>query len=113
MRTSSLSFTVLAALLVLPDGVLSAQVAGPPVTTGGTLSSKPWLHRALPATMVLPVVSGGTLSSKPWLGRQAPFPRSEQWVTRGGSRSSKPWLDNEWRWSRVRIGPLTPVKNQP
>lgn len=96
MRTLVRGLAVVTVLAMLPAGVVRAQVAGPPVTTGGGLGSKPWLQGALPGAKVMPVVTGGTLSSKPWLGLEVPH-RAQQWVTRDGDISSKPWLFIDWR----------------
>ena len=112
MTTLVRRLVVVTILALLPAAVLRAQ-GGPPVTTGGGLGSKPWLHGALPRVQVLPVVTGGTLSSKPWLGLEAGQRRPQQWITRDGSISSKPWLLNEWRRPRVEIGPVTSAEAQP
>ena len=113
MTTLVRRLAVVTALAMLPAGVVRAQIAGPRVTTGGGLGSKPWLHGALPGAKVLPVVTGGTLSSKPWLGLEAVSRRAQEWVTRDGSISSKPGVFNDWRRPRVEIGPVTPAEAQP
>jgi hypothetical protein len=109
MRTYTRTLVMVAGLVAIPLASPAAQALDPPVTTGGMLSSKPWLHTERQLAKALPVVTGRLLPSKPWLlnvqGRATEF---LQPVTRGRLVSSKPWIHaraNSW----VDTGPVKPV----
>ena len=108
MRNYARTLVSVAGLAAIPLA-LAAQGIDPLVTTGGMLSSKPWLHAEGQPARALPVVTGRLVSSKPWLQNwQSRTPDSLQPVTRGRLVSSKPWIhgrDNSW----VDIGPVKPV----
>lgn len=104
---------VVALISVLFVQSASAQ-GGPPVTTGATVSSKPWVPSQLAAAPVLPVVTGGTTAStKPWLVptgvRRAAG--EEAFLGLGAGVSSKPWIPSQR--VRVEIGPLAQIALSP
>ena len=109
MRNHTRTLVTVAGLAIIPLALTAAQGIDPPVTTGGTLSSKPWLHTERQPARALPVVTGRLVSSKPWLlNWQGRARESLQPVTRGRLVSSKPWIhgrNNSW----VDIGPVEPV----
>ena len=94
----------LVALLLVPS--LRAQ-AGPPVTTGASVSSKPFAPSAHPMPAVLPVMTGGVIGSKPWLATAPLWAASgEAFLGLGAGISSKPWIPNAWERPHVEFGPV-------
>ena len=116
MRTDNQSLAFGAALI----GVLLVQTAsaqgGRPVTTGATVSSKPWVPSTLAGAPVLPVVTGGTnASTKPWLAPTGLLlaPSEEAFLGLGAGVSSKPWNPSPSQRARVEIGPLAQIALRP
>lgn len=109
MHKYARTLVTVAGLAAIPLASAAAQGIDPLVTTGGMLSSKPWLHAERQPARALQVVTGRLPSSKPWLlNVQGRATESLQPVTRGRLVSSKPWIhgrDNAW----VDIGPVKPV----
>jgi hypothetical protein len=112
MRNYTRTLVTVVGLATIPLGSPAAQAIDPPVTTGGMLSSKPWLHTERQPARALPVVTGRLLPSKPWLlNVQGRATESLQPVTRGRLVSSKPWIharENSW----VHTGPVKPVSER-
>lgn len=110
MRTHAHALAFAGLLVTLPFVPAARTPADPPVTTGATVSSKPWVRSGLLPSAVLPVVTGGVISSKPWLANAARLSgASEEFVTLGARASSKPWIPNQWDRAQVEVGPLEPV----
>ena len=109
MRNYARTFVTVAGLATIPLALPAARAIDPLVTTGGMLSSKPWLPAERQPARALAVVTGRLPSSKPWLlNVQDRATDALQPVVRGRLVSSKPWIrgrDSSW----VDIGPVKPV----
>ena len=116
MRTDKHSLASIAALIGVVVVQSASAQAGPPVTTGATVSSKPWVPSRLATAPVLPVVTGGTnASTKPWLATTGLLsaPGEEAFLGLGAGVSSKPWNPSPSQRARVEIGPLAQVALRP
>ena len=110
MRTHAHALAFAGLLVGLPFVPPARTLADPPITTGATVSSKPWVRSGLLPPAVLPVMTGGMTSSKPWLANAATlWGASEEPLTLGAQVSSKPWIPNQWDRPHVEFGPLEPV----